>query len=72
MEAAHIYILDRHGLTDTLFRNIRWPSLRYSLKKLSYHRRATAVKALHRHLPTQDKLFNQGKIAMTSMYPRCL
>jgi len=72
MEDARNYLLERHGLTDTLFRNIHWSSLRYSLKKFTCHRRATAVKALHRHLPTQNKLFNQGRIAMTSLCPRCL
>ena len=42
------------------------------LKQLSPHRRATAAKVIHRHLPTQAKLFRQGRVAMTSLCPRCL
>jgi len=72
MEDARSYLLVRHGITDELFWNIHWPSLRFSLKKFSYHRRATLIKALHRHLPTQSKLYKQGRIAMSSLCPRCL
>lgn len=70
---APAYLLQRHGISDDLFYNIHWhESLRFALKKLSPHRRATAVKMIHRHLPTQDKLFQQGRIAMSSLCPRCL
>jgi hypothetical protein len=69
---AKQYLLERHGITDQLLRNIHWPSLRFSLQKFSSHRRATLVKAIHRHLPTQQKLFQQGRIAMSSLCPRCL
>ena len=31
-----------------------------------------AVKAIHRHLPTQAKLFQQGRIAMSALCPRCM
>jgi len=69
---ARQYLIDRHGITDVLFRNIHWQSLSFSLKKFSCHRRATLVKAIHRHLPTQDKLYKQGRVAMSSLCPRCL
>ena len=66
------YLQHRHGFPDLLLRDIRWTALRFALKKLSPHRRAIAVKALHRHLPTQAKLFQQGRIVMSSRCPRCL
>jgi len=49
-----------------------WSALQFALKKLSVHRRATVVKAIHRHLPTQAKLFEQGRVTMCSLCPRCL
>ena len=69
---ARSYLLTRHGISDEQFYNINWPSVRFALKKFSPHRRATAVKAIHRHLPTHDKLFQQGRIVMCSLCPRCL
>mmetsp|Transcript_10007 Transcript_10007/g.14430 ORF Transcript_10007/g.14430 Transcript_10007/m.14430 type:complete len:153 (-) Transcript_10007:1427-1885(-) len=69
---AKIYLEQQHKFSDLIFGNIHWTSLRFVLKKLSPHRRATAVKALHRHLPTQEKLFKQGRVAMTSTCPRCV
>ena len=54
---AREYFQQRHGINTAMFDSIHWPSLRYALKKLSPHRRAMAVKIIHRHLPTQEKLF---------------
>ena len=54
------------------FQQINWQSLRVVLQKLSAHRRATAVKALHRHLPSQEKLFKQGRVTMSALCPRCM
>mmetsp|Transcript_1987 Transcript_1987/g.3068 ORF Transcript_1987/g.3068 Transcript_1987/m.3068 type:complete len:602 (-) Transcript_1987:27-1832(-) len=71
-QEARTYLLNRHNITTELFPTIHWQSLRFALKKFSAHRRATAVKALHRHLPSQEKLFKQGRIAMSSLCPRCL
>jgi len=59
-EEAKIYLSQRHKIHAELFPIISWTSMRYALSKFSYHRRATAVKAIHRHLPTQAKLFKQG------------
>ena len=50
----------------------QWGSLKFALKQFSYHRRATAVKAIHRHLPTQDKLSKQGRVTMCALCPRCM
>ena len=69
---ARAYLLQRHNITTELFPTINWQSLRYALKKFNAHRRATAVKALHRHLPSQEKLFKQGRVTMSSLCPRCL
>ena len=69
---ARDYLQQRHGISADLFPHIIWKALRYALKKLSPHRRATAVKAIHHHLPTQAKLFQQGRVAMSSLCPRCL
>ena len=69
---AKDYLQQRHGFqTDTLS-CIYWQALRYALKKFNPHRRATAVKLLHRHLPTHDKLFKQGRIVMSATCPRCV
>mmetsp|Transcript_13731 Transcript_13731/g.19685 ORF Transcript_13731/g.19685 Transcript_13731/m.19685 type:complete len:438 (-) Transcript_13731:60-1373(-) len=69
---ARDYIEKRHGISAMTFERIYWPSLRFALKKMSPHRRATAVKTIHRHLPTQEKLYKQGRVAMSSRCPRCL
>ena len=69
---AREYFLQRHGINSDIFETVNWGALRYALSKLSAHRRATVVKAIHRHLPTQEKLFKQNRIAMTSLCPRCL
>eukprot|EP00590_Aulacoseira_subarctica_P008069 CAMPEP_0172430044 /NCGR_PEP_ID=MMETSP1064-20121228/52864_1 /TAXON_ID=202472 /ORGANISM="Aulacoseira subarctica , Strain CCAP 1002/5" /LENGTH=252 /DNA_ID=CAMNT_0013175833 /DNA_START=298 /DNA_END=1057 /DNA_ORIENTATION=- len=69
---AKDYLSQRHGINTEIFPLINWPSLRYALKKFSAHRRATAVKALHRHLPSQEKLFKQGRVVLSSLCPRCL
>ena len=69
---AKEYLSHRHGFDTATIQSICWQSLRYSLRKLSPHRRATAVKALHRHLPTQEKLFKQGWVTMCSTCPRCV
>ena len=69
---AREYLAKRHGICETIFQGVHWQSLRFALKKLSPHRRATAVKAIHRHLPTQDKLYKQGRVVMSSRRPRCL
>ena len=45
---AKQYLLQRHGITDTALGMIYWQALRYALKKLSPHRRDTAVKVIHR------------------------
>mmetsp|Transcript_750 Transcript_750/g.1137 ORF Transcript_750/g.1137 Transcript_750/m.1137 type:complete len:528 (+) Transcript_750:190-1773(+) len=71
-EAAREYLNSRHGFNAEIFSTIYWQSLRFALTKFNPHRRSTAVKALHRHLPTQDKLFKHGRIAMTSVCPGCL
>jgi len=31
------YLLQRHGITDELFYNINWPSLRFAQRKFSPH-----------------------------------
>jgi len=69
---ARKYLSHRHGINDELFQTIHWPALKFALMKFSHHRRATAVKSLHRHLPTQQKLFAQGRVTMSSMCPRCI
>lgn len=66
------YLQQRHGITATILRYPHWPALHFALQKVSMHQRATAVKAIHRHLPTQEKLFNQGRVTMCSLCPRCL
>ena len=71
-QEALTYLTRRHDLPLPNLRYPHWPALHFALKKLSPHRRAVAVKALHRHLPTQAKLFSQGRITMTSLCPRCL
>ena len=69
---AREYLKQRHGITTDLLETIHWQSMRFALKKLSPHRRATALKAIHRHLPTQAKLFDQGRVVLSSLCPRCL
>ena len=69
---AKEYLMRRHGINAESFQSIYWQAMRYALRKFSAHRRATAVKAIHRHLPTQDKLFQQNRVAMSSICPRCL
>ena len=71
-QEAKDYLLHRHNISTELFATIHWRALRYALKKLSPHRRATAVKAIHRHLPTQGKLLQQGRVVMSSLCPQCL
>jgi hypothetical protein len=71
-QEAKDYLFKRHGITDCILHTIYWQSMRYALKQLSPHRRATALKHIHRHLPTQAKLFQQGRVTMTSICPRCL
>mmetsp|Transcript_2298 Transcript_2298/g.3493 ORF Transcript_2298/g.3493 Transcript_2298/m.3493 type:complete len:213 (-) Transcript_2298:2130-2768(-) len=69
---AREYLEKRHGICAELFATIYWQSLRFGLKKLSPHRRATTVKLIHRHLPTYAKLYSQGRVTMSSRCPRCL
>ena len=69
---ARDYLMARHNIDSALFEAIQWRSMKFALLKLSYHRRATAVKAIHRHLPTQDKLFKQGRVTMCALCPRCV
>jgi len=71
-EEAKSYLLQRHHINAELLPLVYWQAMRHGLSKLSPHRRATAVKAIHRHLPTQAKLFQQGRVAMSSLCPRCL
>ena len=71
-EEARSYLQSRHNIDTNLFNVIQWRSLRFALKKFNHHRRATAVKAIHRHLPTQDKLFKQGRVTMSALCPRCM
>mmetsp|Transcript_21231 Transcript_21231/g.30368 ORF Transcript_21231/g.30368 Transcript_21231/m.30368 type:complete len:442 (-) Transcript_21231:62-1387(-) len=71
-EEAKTYLLQRHHLNADLIPLVSWQAMRYGLSKLSPHRRATAVKAIHRHLPTQEKLFKQGRVTMSSICTRCL
>jgi len=71
-DEARAYLLKRHGITADLFQHIHWQALKHALKKFSAHRRATIIKAIHRHLPTQEKLYMQGRVTMTSICPRCL
>ena len=69
---AREYLWQRHQINTEVYQTIYWQALRFALKKLSAHRRATAVKALHRHLPSQEKLFTQGRVTMSALCPRCL
>lgn len=69
---AKEYLLSRHNIDATLFEKIQRRSMTFALLKFSYHRRATMVKAIHRHLPTQDKLYQQGRVTMCAMCPRCI
>mmetsp|Transcript_22446 Transcript_22446/g.32149 ORF Transcript_22446/g.32149 Transcript_22446/m.32149 type:complete len:919 (-) Transcript_22446:249-3005(-) len=69
---AREYLLTRHDIDADLFQSIHWGSLKFALKQLNHHRRATAVKAIHRHLPTQDKLFKQNRVTMCALCPRCM
>ena len=71
-EEARSYLLARHGIDAALFRMIQWRSMKFALGKFSHHRRATAVKAIHRHLPTQEKLYNQQRATMSAICPRCV
>ena len=69
---AREYLQQRHGISSAIFDTINWRSMRFALKKLRPHRRATAIKAIHRHLPTNDKLFQQNRVVMSSLCPRCV
>jgi len=69
---ARDYLRQRHNITTDLFSTIHWQSMRFSLQKLNPYKRAIAIKAIHRHLPTQEKLFTQGRVTMSSLCPRCL
>ena len=69
---AKDYLSRRHGFDKDTIQSTCWQSLRYSLRKLSPHRGATAVKAIHRPLPTQEKSFKQGRVTMCSTCPRCV
>lgn len=71
-EEARSYLLSRHNIDASLFSKIQWRSLKFALQKFNHHRRATVVKAIHRHLPTQDKLFQQGRVTMCALCPRCM
>lgn len=66
------YLQSRHGIPATLLPMVHWQSLRFALRKLSPHRCATAIKAIHRHLLTQEKLFEQHRVVLSSLCPRCL
>lgn len=63
-DEAKNYLQQRHNITTAIFDTVYWQSMRFAfaLKKLSPHRRATAIKAIHHHLPTQEKLFKQGQV----------
>mmetsp|Transcript_1672 Transcript_1672/g.2560 ORF Transcript_1672/g.2560 Transcript_1672/m.2560 type:complete len:352 (+) Transcript_1672:862-1917(+) len=69
---AKAYLQQRHQISTGLFPHIQWRAIRFSLKKLSPHRKATAIKTIHRHIPTNEKLFQQGRTTMTSICPRCV
>jgi len=71
-DEARQYLSQRHNLTQEAFTTISWQSLHYALEQFSTHRRALAIKALHRHLPTHDKLFKQGRVVMSSLCPCCM
>ena len=71
-EEAKAYLLQRHKINADLISLVYWQAMRYGSSKLNPHRTATAVKNIHRHLPTQEKLFNQGRVTMSSLCPRCL
>jgi len=64
--------LSEHWHAEDGQRPLEISQVDYALKKFSPHRRATAVKALHRHLPTQAKLYQQNRVTMSSKCPRCL
>ena len=69
---AREYLRSRQGISGDKLLSIHWRSMPFALKKLSPHRRATALKAIHRHLPTQEKLYTQGRVALSSLCPRCV
>jgi hypothetical protein len=69
---AKEYLVSRHKFNESAMHSIYWQSLRHALNKLSPHRKAIAVKAIHRHLPTQDKLYKQGRVTFSAICPRCL
>ena len=71
-DEAKAYLLQRHKIDADLISLVYWQAMRYGLSKLNPHKRATAVKAIHWHLPTQEKLFTQGRVRMSSLCPRCL
>jgi len=62
------YIQERHPITHQDFQKNEWMVLEHSLKSLSYKKRATMIKLLHRWLPTLAKL-QQQKWAES---PRCM
>lgn len=64
--------IQRHQLTTEAFQTIQWQSMKYALAKLRPKKRALSVKVLHRHLPTHDKLFQQGRVFMCLLCPCCL
>jgi len=61
------YLEKRHGICAELFATIHWQSLRFGLKKLSPHRRATTVKLIHCHLPTYAKLYAPGRVTIDEL-----
>ena len=71
-EEAKSYLRQRHNLTTDMLEAVNWQSLQYALEQFRTHRRALAIKMIHRHLPTHDKLFKQGRVVMSSLCPRCV
>lgn len=51
---ARAYLTKRHSINADLFQTIYWNPLRFALKNLSVHRRATAVKAFHHNFSNKD------------------
>ena len=69
---AKNYLLQRHNISTDSLQIIHWDSLHFALKRLRYHRRALAIKVIHRHTPTYEKLFKQGRVVMSSLCPCCV
>ena len=68
-DEAKTYLLQRHHINADLIPLVSWQAMPYGLSKLSPHWRATVVKVIHRYLPTQEKLFKQGRVTMSSICP---